>query len=142
MNCCRFLCNWIKVVNKIDLEKDVLQLNGIDYTVYLLYLRHTARFFLCFLLAGIGLGIFYLSGDKSGNQLETGQCIETAGFETEVDEAAHAACALDPLLCVLPSPLDDATVLNISCTPWKLWLIYFLAIFGGPAFSYWSIRKF
>ena len=33
-------------------------------------------------------------------------------------------------------------MLNISCTPWKLWLIYVLAIFGGPAFSYWSIRRF
>jgi hypothetical protein len=72
LNCCKFLCNWITVVHKIDLKKDVLRLNGIDYTVYLLYLKHTAFFFLSFLCAGVLLGFFYLTGDISGHQTETG----------------------------------------------------------------------
>ena len=52
-------CNLLKLTFKVDLKGDLLKINGLDYTVYLMFLRHTLIFFLWMTIMGGSFWIFY-----------------------------------------------------------------------------------
>jgi hypothetical protein len=52
-------CNLLKLTFKVDLKGDLLKINGLDYTVYLMFLRHTLIFFLWMAIMGGAFWIYY-----------------------------------------------------------------------------------
>jgi len=60
--------NWFKVLWNIK-DQDLVQLNGVDYTLYLVYLRYAATLFAAITLFNcLVMMPVYASGDPTVNQ--------------------------------------------------------------------------
>ena len=112
---CAMFKNWLTVVRSIDDEK-LLAMNGIDYTLYLVFLRYAWYLFTVLSVFGIIflLGI-YASGTPTTNNLPSS--------DTE------------------KSGMDVCTVLNITGTQSKLAFVFFVAMFGVPLVAgFWLLK--
>jgi len=62
---CAMFSNWFKVIRSIDDEK-LLAMNGVDYTLYLVFLRYAAYLFLALTLFDVIFMLaIYASGDPA-----------------------------------------------------------------------------
>jgi hypothetical protein len=66
MKCCDYVTNLSKILWKID-DKMLLELNGSDYTLYLIFIKHSIGVFLALTaFALVFLYPIYASGDPDG----------------------------------------------------------------------------
>jgi hypothetical protein len=111
--------NWLTVVRSIDDDK-LLAMNGIDYTLYLVFLRYAWYLFSLLSLFGLVFMLaIYASGKPTTNNLPSFKKVDA-------------------------SEMDKCTVLNITGTQTKLAFVYFVTMFGVPllaCFALWKYRQ-
>ena len=109
--CCktiRFLCNWLRVLQKLD-DHRLLKLIGIDFTLYLVFLRHSGIFFLVLSLI---VGVCHVPVYESGSPLvPPGPKGSTFGISIS---------------------MDTFTILNVTDRHWKLVFSFYSALLFIP----------
>jgi hypothetical protein len=116
------MSNWWKVLRKID-DQTLVKLNGIDYTMYIIFIRFASVLTICLaIFSAVFLLPFYMTGDMDMD----------AGFTT----ASNTPYVEDAL--------DHFTVLNITASPgsWKLQTTFILAVLVGPWVAFWLLYKY
>ena len=99
--------NWVKVLGKLDDDK-FKEMNGIDYALYLVFLRYTG----------------YLCGFISIFNVVLMVPLYASGSPSEIDQEQSASTTMNVL-----------TVLNISGRPAKMQFTFFVALFVFPGFA-------
>jgi len=115
---CTMFSNWFKVVRSID-DEQLLAINGIDYTLYLVFLRYAAYLFLALTLYNV---IFMLAIYGRGDP---------------------AIIPWSPKT-VKSSAMDKFTILNVTGTQGKLAFVFFVTMFGVPLLAgifLWKYRQ-
>ena len=108
--------NWFKVLWQLD-DNKLQEINGTDYTLYLVFLRYAA--FLCAVITMFNAVLMvplYASGAPS--QLDQDQSINNG------------------------TKMNVLTVLNISARPHKMMVAYFVALFVFPGFALLMIARY
>ena len=63
VNACEGMFNWFKILRKLS-DTKLIEINGIDYTLYLIFLRYSAIYFACLTLFNLVCMIpIYATGD-------------------------------------------------------------------------------
>jgi hypothetical protein len=108
--------NWLTVVRSIDDDK-LLAMNGIDYTLYLVFTRYARNLFgILTLFGAIFMLPIYASGDPS-----------------KINKLSKSG-----------SGMDVCTIINVTGTQGKLAFTFFVATFGVPllaGFFLWKYRQ-
>jgi len=92
---------WIKLLRRINDEKMHL-ICGTDVALYLVYLRYSAYFFLLVSLINVFNVMMYLTGDPDVENLIDQTTVYSKSFSRKI------------------------TILNISASPWKVTVIFFI----------------
>lgn len=115
MKCCDYVTNLSKILWKID-DKMLLELNGSDYTLYLIFIKHSIGVFLALTaFALVFLYPIYASGDPDGGTPDQFQ-----------------------------DKMNKLTIGNVSANDGKMVFAYFCAVFIIPiwaAVALWFYRK-